>query len=215
MESSEPLKYNITSIWTYIDEQFISSSYIQGVQGQTFMFWFALRDRNMQVRFGLKVFWESWVVDIWHLTYDLLFLLKVTFLSSTASDLKDGKIILKFQESIQKKKKFWKHQNRVILAIKLLILRIWVILKTSMTSMNMIASLNSMTSTSSVASKNQKQHVLYILSYFPDIRNLSSLNDLNSFNNLGGLNDFYSLNSSKNLLSLMFPSTLTWHILVS
>ena len=115
----------------------------------------------------------------------------------------------------KKKKKFWKHQNRVILAIKLLILRIWVILKTSMTSMNMIASLNSMTSTSSVASKNQKQHVLYILSYFPDIRNLSSLNDLNSFNNLGGLNDFYSLNSSKNLLSLMFPSTLTWHILVS
>ena len=32
---------------------------LQGVQGQTFMFQFTLRDRNMQVRFGLKVFWES------------------------------------------------------------------------------------------------------------------------------------------------------------
>ena len=33
--------------------------YIQGVQGQMFMFQFALTDRNMQARFGLKVFWES------------------------------------------------------------------------------------------------------------------------------------------------------------
>jgi hypothetical protein len=60
-----------------------------------------------------------------------------------------------------------------------------------------------MTSTSSVASKSQKQHALYILSYFPDIRNLSSLN------NLSGLNDLYILNSSKNLLNWMFLSTLT------
>ena len=33
--------------------------HIQGVQGQIFMFQFALTDRNMQARFGLKVFWES------------------------------------------------------------------------------------------------------------------------------------------------------------
>ena len=32
---------------------------LQGVQGQIFMFQFALTDRNMQARFGLKVFWES------------------------------------------------------------------------------------------------------------------------------------------------------------
>ena len=31
---------------------------VQGVQGQIFMFQFALTDRNMQARFGLKVFWE-------------------------------------------------------------------------------------------------------------------------------------------------------------
>ena len=33
--------------------------HLQGVQGQIFMFQFALTDRNMQARFGLKVFWES------------------------------------------------------------------------------------------------------------------------------------------------------------
>ena len=32
---------------------------VQGVQGQTFMFQFALTDRNMEVRFGLKVVWDS------------------------------------------------------------------------------------------------------------------------------------------------------------
>ena len=36
-----------------------NSMVVQGVQGQTFMFQFALADRNMQVRFGLKVGWES------------------------------------------------------------------------------------------------------------------------------------------------------------
>ena len=56
---------------------------------------------------------------------------------------------------------------------------------------------------------------LCTLSDFPGIRNLSGLNDLNSLNNLSGLNDLNSLISSKNLLSLMFPSTLTpkWPIL--
>jgi hypothetical protein len=44
-------------------------SMVQGVQGQTFMFQFALRDRNMQVGFGLKVFGEFWVVDIWHMAF--------------------------------------------------------------------------------------------------------------------------------------------------
>ena len=52
---------------------------------------------------------------------------------------------------------------------------------------------------------------LYILSDFLGIRNLSCLNSLSS------LNDLYSLISSKNLLSLMFSSTLTpkWPIMVS
>jgi hypothetical protein len=46
---------------------------------------------------------------------------------------------------------------------------------------------------------------LYILRDIPGIRILSSLNDLNSLNNLSGLK---ILISSKNLLNLMFPSTL-------
>ena len=41
--------------------------HLQGVQGQIFMFQLALRDRNMQGRFGLKIFWESWIVDTWHM----------------------------------------------------------------------------------------------------------------------------------------------------
>ena len=99
----------------------------------------------------------------------------------------------------------------MIVAIRSSILRIWVVLKTSvasMTSTDMITSLASMTSIASLASKNQKQPALYILSDFPGIRNLSSLNDLYSLNNLGSLNDLFSLISSKKLLSLMFPSTL-------
>ena len=51
-----------------------------------------------------------------------------------------------------------------------------------------------MTSTASLASK--KKTVIYILSDFPGIMNLSSLNDLN---NLNGLNGLDSLFSSKNL----------------
>jgi hypothetical protein len=53
--------------------------------------------------------------------------------------------------------------------------------------------------------KKLKLLALYILSDFPGIRNLSSLNDLNSLNNLSGL---LSLISSKNLLRLIFVSTL-------
>ena len=62
----------------------------------------------------------------------------------------------------------------MILAIRLIILRIWVVLKTSvasMTSTDMITSLASMTSIASLASKNQKQPALYILSDFHGIRN--------------------------------------------
>ena len=54
----------------------------------------------MQVRFGLKVVLESWIVDfllLW--PFDLW---KVTSLSSTASVLRECKISLKFQEFIQK-----------------------------------------------------------------------------------------------------------------
>jgi hypothetical protein len=87
-----------------------------------------------------------------------------------------------------------------------------VVLKTSvasMTSTDMIISLASMTSIASLTSNNQKQPALYILSDFPGIRNPSSLSDLNSLDNLSGLNGLFSLISSKQLLILMFPSTLT------
>ena len=53
----------------------------------------------------------------------------------------------------------------------------------SKTSSDMITSLASMTSTASLASENQKLLIIYTLSDFPGIRNLSSLNDLNSLNN--------------------------------
>ena len=36
---------------------------VQGVSTQTFIFHFALADRNMQDSFGLKVIWESWIAD--------------------------------------------------------------------------------------------------------------------------------------------------------
>ena len=152
-----------------------------------------------------------------HLSIDPWIWLKLTSLSSTASVLRECKISLKFQEFFQKFV-FSKHQNKVILAFILLILRLWVVLKTSvasMTSTDMITSLASMTSTASLASKNQKQPALYILSDFPGIRNLSGLNDLYSLNNLGGLNDLYSLISSKKLLILMIGSFLApkWPIM--
>jgi hypothetical protein len=64
---------------------------------------------------------------------------------------------------------FSKYQNKVILVFTLLILRLRVVLKTSvasMTSTDMITSLASMTSTASLASNNKKQQALYILSDF-------------------------------------------------
>ena len=108
---------------------------------------------------------------------------------------------------------FFENKNKVVLAIWLLILRLWFVLKALATSTSMITSMTLMASTASLASKNQKQHAIYILSDFPSIRNLSGLNDLNS---LSGLNNLFSLILSKQLLSLMFPSTLAprWHILV-
>ena len=78
---------------------------------------------------------------------------------------------------------FSKHQKKVVLAISLLIPKIKVVLKTSvtlMTSTDMKTSLAFMTSTASLSSKNQKLLALDTLSDFPGIRNLSSLNDLNS-----------------------------------
>ena len=65
---------------------------------------------------------------------------------------------LKFHHSAQKYF-FSKHQNKVILAISLLISKTEVVLKTSVTSMtssDVIKSLASMTSTASLASKSQK-----------------------------------------------------------
>ena len=65
--------------------------------------------------------------------------------------------------------------------------------------------------------KNQKLLAPYILSDIPGIRILSNLNDLSGLNNLRGLNGLNSLISSKNLLNLMFSSTLApkWPNLVS
>jgi hypothetical protein len=92
------------------------------------------------------------------LTYDTWIWLKITSLSSTASVLNDGRISLEIP-SFCSQIFFFKHQNKVILAISLLISRTSVVLKTSvasMTSTDMITSLASMTSTASLASKNQK-----------------------------------------------------------
>ena len=65
--------------------------------GQLFMIQIALEDGS-QVWFegGLKTLSSE------HLNYDPLIWLKVTTLASTASVLRDDKIPLKFQESLQK-----------------------------------------------------------------------------------------------------------------
>ena len=146
-----------------------------------------------------------------HLTYDLWIWLKVTSLSSTTSVLKGGRISLEISSFYSKVFFSSKQQDKLILAINLLISKPWVILKNSavsMTSTDMITSLTSMTSTASLASKYQKLYALDILSDFSFIRNLSGLNDLNSLNSLSNLNDLHSLILSLDLQSLMFSSIL-------
>jgi hypothetical protein len=83
----------------------------------------------------------------------------MTSLFSTASVLNDGRILLEIPSFFPEIFFFSKHQNKVILAISLLIARTSVVLKTSVASMastDMIKTLASMTSTASLASKNQK-----------------------------------------------------------
>jgi hypothetical protein len=58
-----------------------------------------------------------------NLIYDPWIWLKITFLSSTASALKDGKISLEVPSFHSEIFLFKKHQNKVILAISLLISR--------------------------------------------------------------------------------------------
>ena len=102
---------------------------------------------------------------------------------------------------------FSKHQNKVILAITLLISRTLVVLKpseASMTSTDMITSLASMTSTASLDSKNQKVLAIWLLGDFPDIRNLSSINDLNGLYDLSGLSGLNSLILSKHLQGVSY-----------
>ena len=41
---------------------------LQGVSTQTCILHFALMGRNMQASFGLKVFWESWIVEFLRMT---------------------------------------------------------------------------------------------------------------------------------------------------
>ena len=43
-------------------------TYLQGVSSGFDIMYLALVDRNMQVRFGLKVIWESLVRGIWFMT---------------------------------------------------------------------------------------------------------------------------------------------------
>ena len=43
--------------WSKKYKKTVSKS-VQGVRGQNFMFQFALTDRNIQARFGLRVVWE-------------------------------------------------------------------------------------------------------------------------------------------------------------
>ena len=108
------------------------------VQGQPLGFdtkYLALADRNIQIEFSLGIQSSG------NLIYDPLIWLKVTSLSSTASVLREFKISLKFQESIQKKIFCSKHLNKAILTIILLILRILVVLNTSVASMSSTASL--------------------------------------------------------------------------
>jgi hypothetical protein len=86
-----------------------------------------------------------------HLTFDTWIWLKITSLSSTASFLNDGRISLEIP-SFCSEIIFSKHQNKVILAISLLISRTSGVLKNSVasvTSTDMITSLASMTSTAS------------------------------------------------------------------
>ena len=142
-----------------------------------------------------------------HLTYDPWIWLKVKYLSSTTSVLKDGRIPIEIS-SFHSKIYFFKTTKEADSSHQLIgfkVLSSSEISVVSMTSTDMITSMASMTSTASLASKNQNLHALYILSEFPGIRNLSSLNDLNDLSNL---NDLDSLISSKNLVSLMFSSIL-------
>ena len=100
---------------------------------------------------------------------------------------------------VYSKKNSLKHLKKVILAAILLILRIWMVLNSSvasMTSTNMIISLASTTSTASLASKNDKTACTLHTEWFRGMKNLSGLNDLNSLNNLSGLNDLFSLIST-------------------
>ena len=43
----------------HLDLEPFLKSLVQGVPGQTFTFQFALTDRNIQARFGLRVVWDS------------------------------------------------------------------------------------------------------------------------------------------------------------
>ena len=53
------------------------------------------------------------------------------------------------------------------------------------------------------------QLALYILSYFPSMKNLNGLNDLNNLNNLSDLNDLNSLIFQKNYWAWCFYQL--WH----
>jgi hypothetical protein len=90
------------------------------------------------------------------LTYDTWIRLKITSLSSTTSVLKDSRISLEIPSFYSETFFFQEHQNKVILAISLLISRTQVVLKISVASMTSKDMLTSLTSTASLVSKSQK-----------------------------------------------------------
>ena len=53
-------------LWMYL--QVKDMYYVQGLPSGFDLMYLALADRNMQVKFGLKVAGESWVVGIWPMT---------------------------------------------------------------------------------------------------------------------------------------------------
>ena len=184
-------------------------SKVQGPRRLSVQSKLALTDRNMELYLMKRV--SVYSLAIQRGTYDLWIWLKVTSLSSTTSVLNGGRISLEISSFYSKVFFSSKQQDKLILAINLLISKPWVILKNSavsMTSTDMITSLTSMTSRASLASKYQKLYALDILSDFSFIRNLSGLNDLNSLNSLSNLNGLHSLILSLDLQSLMFSSIL-------
>ena len=112
-----------------------------------------------------------------------------------------------------KKNFFSKHLNKVILATILLILRIWVVLNTSVASMTstvLITSLASMTSTASLASKNKNNslHFTYWVISLASETSVASMNSTASTTSLASMTSSASFHQ-KDYWTLCFHQP--WH----